>query len=119
MLLSANLPLNFYHIPDYSGPDFSRFSRQSVYTFIQKYNHNNHIQIIKFAITVLKLTRRLNRCCFVESEYLRPCGAIHRVALRKDWKNRRVGVNEPQSHISWWTKYTIVSPYCREVYIVW
>jgi len=49
-------------------------------------------------------TRRLSRC-FVKLEYPRPRGAIYRVALWKYWKtNRRVGANEPQSHISWWTK---------------
>jgi len=51
------------------------------------------------------LTGRLTPRYFVESEYLCPCGAIYQVTLWKDWKtNRRVGVNQPQSRISWWTK---------------
>jgi len=50
-------------------------------------------------------TRRLTRCCFVESEYLRPRGTTYQVTLWKDWKtNLRVGANELQSCISWWTK---------------
>jgi len=66
----------------------------------------------------VKVTRRLTRRCFIELEYLHP--RVHRVALWKDWKtNRRVGANEPQSRISWWTKVYYLSPSRKEVSIVW